>query len=297
MTGTNDQRALSKQMREVLSRGIPSDQMTVFYALAEYEKLLKEQRGAHHIRRFFDQNSLSRSSVTFLLELEKQLEQSLETSVGIRVSHSFHTRYDRDEAKALPLLISLIGFGLSSTVAVAKSGGVFVTEKGCKLRSLAREPKKDTSAGTSKVSGQQKELRLMGYQELISVPSSTKLRMMSTCPVGVYSYLLSCGSIDTSVTDSDDENRDSDESGVRQILVDGWLRLDVPNETLKLVMASRSCLEDALNSFVENPKRDLSPDRLRRLRAITEALISESQFNVQKTKPAAALSILPAIVA
>jgi hypothetical protein len=49
-------------MKAIHSHGIPSDQMTIFYALVEYEALLKQNRNSYQIQQFLDRNFLSRST-------------------------------------------------------------------------------------------------------------------------------------------------------------------------------------------------------------------------------------------
>jgi hypothetical protein len=266
--------------------------MTVFNALTEYDTLLKQKRNSHHIQQFLESNFLSRTTMNFLLDLEKQLHSSLESSTGISVSSPFNTRYEMSEKKALPLLVSLIGIGLYSTVAVSTNGSSkFTTEKGCKAKVHSssvyrKQPAEDRGGGHPAL---REELKLIAYQELVSAsPSSigASLNMISNCPVSVYSYLLACGSIDIIPDDASDSDGDGEEEKgkseevggerMQHILVDGWLSMRVHDQTLALVMTSRSSLQDALNSFLENPKRRLATDRLCRLTAITDALVLES---------------------
>jgi hypothetical protein len=142
--------------------------------------------------------------MSFLLDLEKQLHRSLESSTGIGVRNSFTTRYERSERKCIPLLISLIGIGLYSTVAVSHGSSNFTTEKGCKARvhpsSVNRKQQGGGSGGGGGDTPASRSLEMIAYQELVmaptSIPGAANLLMISTCPVSVYTYLLSCGSIE-----------------------------------------------------------------------------------------------------
>lgn len=272
-------------MKAILSHGIPSDQMTIFYALVEYEELLRQNRNSSQVQQFLDRNFLSRSTMGFLLDLEKQLHRSLESSTGISSRNNFTTRYERSERKCIPLLVSLIGIGLYSTVAVSHGSSNFTTEKGCKARvhpsSVNRKQQGVSGGGGGGETSASSSLEMIAYQELVmaptSVPGAANLLMISTCPVSVYTYLLSCGSIETVTPpagvdeDSDDEGKDDSE----HILVDGWLSLSVSAGTLGLVVSSRRGLQDALDFFLENPGRDLPVDHMSRITAITDALVFE----------------------
>lgn len=271
-------------MKALLSRGIPSDQMTIFYALAEFEAMLKQNKNSHQIQQFLDRNFLSRSTMTFLLDLEKQLHRSLESTTGISLKHNFTTRYERSERKCIPLLLSLVGIGLYSTVAVSNGGSNFTTEKGCKAR--IHPSSVNRRQGDS---NQAKTLEMIAYQELVaappsSVPGAANLLMISTCPVSLYAYLLSCGSIEIipeePASDDDEPSSQVQESnGSIHILVDGWLSLSVSPQTIEIVEMSRSGLDHALDYFLENPKHDLPTNLLCQVTAITDALVFESTFN------------------
>jgi HrpA-like RNA helicase len=297
--GNDQQRILSKKMKAILSHGIPSDQMTIFYALVEYDELLKQNRSSHQIQQFLDRNFLSRSTMTFLLDLEKQLHRSLESSTGISVRNcQFTTRYERSERKCIPLLLSLIGIGLYSTVAVSHGSANFVTEKGCKARvhpsSVNRKQQGASGGGGGGGDGSaaaSRSLEMIAYQELVmnttsSVPGAANLLMISTCPVSVFTYLLSCGSIEITTPtppasaaagaeDGGSSDGEEQEEG-EQVLVDGWLSLCASAQTLSLVVSCRRGLAEALDVFLENPRRDLPIEHLSRLTAITDALVFES---------------------
>lgn len=292
------QKSLSKKIKLNLSQGLSSDQIVIYYALAQYEKMIKHGSNHNDLQEFCDNNFLSKTTLHYLLELEKQLQRSLESLTGISTRNNFTFRNERNDQKHLPLLCSLIGIGLFSNVAIRKSCNTnFMTEKGCKAKvhpsSINRKQGQELNNSKSHNSNnnQNNQLEMIAYQELITASASTMttpggahLLMISTTPVNVYTYLLFCGNIELlpSITEEISDNEDNIESDSNikndmcQILVDNWLNLSISTQSYDLINLSRNNLEEILNTYLESPNQQLSTHQLTIINAITDAIAYES---------------------
>mmetsp|Transcript_10858 Transcript_10858/g.16532 ORF Transcript_10858/g.16532 Transcript_10858/m.16532 type:complete len:1122 (-) Transcript_10858:128-3493(-) len=294
MPATDQQRADCNRMKARLARGVPSDQLTLLHALSQYESALKS--GAGVAQRFCDDYFLSKSTLSFVSDLCKQVSRYLENCTGISSKHPFNSRH----SGSIPLQCALIGAGLLSSTAARKKGtSVFVTEKGCKVKvhpSSVNAKKSRSSAFAEKCEA---EVEMIGYQELVAIsggPShcgGASLQMLSTTPISVFSFLLCCGSLTCApITTETVENDEGDIDPLTvEVLADGWLALRTSIDTYQLISSIRVHLMTALVTYLQSPGRSLPPHLAALLDGIVKAFSFE-QFGarVSGSKPPGSMS-------
>lgn len=258
---SDQQRVTQNKIKLRFSNGVPSDQLVVLNALCGYEG--NRQRGESGSSRYCDDNFLSRSTMGFVVDLHRQVSRCLEGVTGIS-GHKHH--YTKRNNENVPLKCALVGIGLSCNVAMRKKGtSVFLTEKGVKAKVHPSSINKKQGSVSAFPDACSKNVEIIGYQELVaavsasSLPGSASLNMLGTCPLSVFTFLLSCGCIDMlevprpSDDDDDDDGEPSPAEEMVDLVADHWLQLRTPKSTALLILGVRECLYDALCCMLRKP--------------------------------------------
>ena len=259
---TSDQQKVMLNIAKMnLSLGLPSDQISLLKALQGFDTAcVKYHIGKGY--RFCDENFLSRSAMSYLVDLVRQLSSTLKES-GIEITKQFYQRNNGNMA----LLMSLIGIGIYPDVGMRQKGDlVFTTEKGRKAKI---HPSSVNSKNPNYKSVCKTGIELVGYQGLISAavanPTAPKLLMLNTNPVSIFSLLITGGNIKIlqqqnggNIMNNGAEVEDGEKEvklnvGEAVVEVDGWIRLIIDEEVLSIIYSYRSALKDAVEEFLTNP--------------------------------------------
>ena len=275
---SDQQRAMQNKVKLRFSNGLPSDQMVVLNALCAYEAC--KQRGEGVASRYCDDNFLSRSTLGFVCDLHRQVAHCLEKVTGISTHHPYTRRNNGNAA----LQCALIGMGLSNSVAIRKKGTtVFVTEKGVKAKVHPSSINKKHGSVSAFPDACTKNVEIVGYQELVasvggsSLPGAASLMMLSTSPLSVFTFLISCGTLviaEGTGEESDDMEVEGDEDCV-EIIADKWLQLRTPRHTATLLVGLRECLYDALCYYLSRPTESLLPHIAAMVEGVVAAISTE----------------------
>ena len=271
MPMNDQQRAASNAAKIRLTQGFPSDQIALLKALEGFST----QKGGY---KFCDENYLSSSVMNYLKDLIQQLVQTLKES-GVNSQQAYSQRNNGN----MPLLMSIVSIGLYPDIGIRQSGKLpFLLEKGRK----AKIHPSSVNAKSTQYKGPCKDMDLVGYQDLVSVPNvvpgGTGLLMLNTTPMSIFSLLITCGSIRETVSaeadrsDGDEGEKGSVINGETVILeIDGWVKLKTTRTVLNLVRAARETISCTMDAFLSSPDMPLPLHLSRGTDAIAQALSLE----------------------
>lgn len=267
MPSSEQQRGVLNKVKLDLAQGLPSDQIALLKAIDGFNTVHK-RFGVSKASQYCDDRFLSRTTMNYLQDLVDQLIGTVE-DIGIRPMQAHATRNNGN----LQLIMALIGIAMYPDVGVrCQDSTSFSTEKGrkAKIHPASVNSKQGIYKSPCKMN-----IELLGYQELVSVASSSSgpgtatLLMLNTTPLSSFALLLTCGTLIELIpgeADDSDENSDEGEAqGVTEdslspkkndavyLEVDGWLKLKTNAETAQLISAARRSLSLAFQMYVGKP--------------------------------------------
>lgn len=273
----DSKRSIFNKVKGKLARSMPSDQIAVLNALDGYITKTKTS-GAADVGEFCDQNFLSRTALHYLHDVTQQMVSLLD-GLGIKLTHP---RSSRNSGNSY-LLMSIVGIGLYPEVCFRKKGGaLFVSEKGPKAKIHPSSVNFQLSTYKKPCAG---DLDIVGFETLVSMkttsamPNSASLYMIGTTAVSVFGFLLSSSQFRPITTEAANDAT----SLVVEVLVDEWIKFTMDRVTFQLMQGARSCLTEALVTFVLNPSKQLPSHIEKGLDAIASVLASELQHTHIKT--------------
>lgn len=294
----NDDKAMSNRVKAQLGEGVTCDQIIVLRALEGYRELKKQ--GKRPAQRFCEENMLLLPTLQFLDELAQQLGDIMKEAT-IDPNSSFASRFEGYQ----PLLQAIVGMGQYPDLAVRTQGNRdFVTERACAVKLHQSSVNARGAVFQQKCA---KPLELVAFQNLVASAAgggatgaksssnnngcgsssgggAQNFLMLGTTPVSVFAHLLTCGTleeVDGHTKEVDQENNDTDVdmslSEHVQVVVDGWLVLEMQKEQLLLLTRARKLLNRALESFLQYPTQPVDARTHQGIDRIVEMLGLEQQ--------------------
>lgn len=231
-----------------LSRGSESDQVTVFNALTQRDRLVKRS-GSGALYSFCRSNFLSQSTLQMIADLRKNLARELQ-SLGFpsppNVKQQYHNRHDNDQA----LWQAAIAAGLYPNVASRRRGDVnfsTMTNRKAKIHVSSVNACRGQPL-SAKCEVPEGELEFVCFGEMIR---GTRIFTMeqTTHLASPLPLLLLCGT-SLSVMPENEENA--------ILNVDDWIVFRCKAETAAHIVILRKRLESAFWNFISNPAAGLN---------------------------------------
>ena len=306
MPANDHQKRVCNKIRYDLAQGLPSDQISLLRVIEGYSSVL-EGFGRKQADIFCDDKMVSRSTMTYLVDLTQHLSQALK-DMGISPSDQRNNRNNKN----YDLIMSLIGVGLYPDLGIRwGTSKTYTTEKG---RKALIHPASVNSRNPHFSGPCRSTVDLLGYQDLVATsntamhgPGVASLLMLNTTPVSVLALLLTCGDLrifelgsvdEDGDIDEDSEDDDIDEGDEAEsaaaaavtggslnrlvgVEIDRWLRLKLSRDLMVVIYRARERLITALTAYVQHTGKAIPKSMSKDVDAIVRALTVEQSAIVK----------------
>jgi HrpA-like RNA helicase len=274
-TGDAERMRMNK-VRASLAQGNPSDQIALLKAIEGFSSAMKTS-GYGKAARYCDDKCLSMSTLSFLNDFVKQINQCLKDE-NVDVSNKRSAQNNGN----LRLIQSIVAMGMYPDVGVRKNEAkLFTTEKGRKARL-------HNSSILSKIPHylnkcQANQVEMVAFQNLIESsgfgdrgPGGASLSMLEITPLSTFGLLLSCGKLEDIELFEDTE--DGEEVIVSDDLLlqaDDWVTLRTSKARSLQFRACRAFLAGCIEAYALDPSRDFPACVHSGLKVLGEILSNE----------------------